>query len=151
MFDSFMVVFLRNLMYIIVTPCIMISQPLIQTALAEDHIITIAYESSGEPFLAQTYVAKAIQNRMRERGKSASAVCREPYQFSCWLPEVRGKLKTRRDYELASARRAWAAAKDLDSPVNMFHDVSSTPSWTKSSSVTFLLQVGDMRFYHERR
>lgn len=112
-------------------------------------ISTIAYESSGEPLKAQVWVAGVIQTRMKERKLSALEVVKQKWQFSCNNPGERQKMKPRTTKELKKAFQAWQSAKKLNIPANLYHDISVLPYWAKSEKVTFLIQIGNLRFYQE--
>ncbi len=123
-------------------------------------VMTIAYESSGEPFEAQVQVASVIRTRAIERGLTPEQVCLQwswakrkgkrvkVWQFSCW---GRKDLKPRTTAELRKARRAWEASKTMKHDVNLYHDTSVTPWWAKSDKVKFVRQVGRLKFYKEIR
>ncbi len=111
--------------------------------------LTIAYESSGEPFEAQVQVANVIRTRAIERGLTPQQVCLQPKQFSCWNKGA--KLKPRTTVELRTARRAWGASKAMKRDVNLYHDTSVTPWWVKSKKVKFVRQIGELLFYKEKR
>lgn len=109
----------------------------------ETAIETIARESSNQPFAAQVAVAEVIKTRMVERKQTAKQVCLAKWQFSCWNKGVRQAPRTRA--ELATARRAWEAAKATG--VNLYHDNSVRPSWAKR--VQFVKRIGKLLFYRE--
>ena len=113
---------------------------------------TIAYEASNQPLEAQIAVGIVIRNRMIERCKTSRQVCLEPYQFSCWKngkPTQRRKLKQK---EIEEAELAWEySANQKNFPANLYHDISCEPYWTKSRDVTFIRQIGDLKFYREVR
>jgi spore germination cell wall hydrolase CwlJ-like protein len=80
---------------------------------------------------------------MAERHQTAKQVCLAKWQFSCWNKGIHQKPRTEK--ELATARKAWEAAKA--SGVNLYHDTSVNPGW--ASKVKFVKQIGRLMFYRE--
>ena len=106
---------------------------------------TIAKESSNQPYLAQVAVAEVIKTRAKERKQSCSQVIFSKKQFSCNNPGVRQKARTKK--ELTTALKAWNEAKATG--VNLYHDGSVNPKWTRSKNVKFVKRIGDLYFYKE--
>ncbi len=119
------------------------------TAPCETCILTVAFESSGESLLAQTYVTRVIKVRAAERGKTSHEIVLAPYQFSCWNKGM--KLKKRTGRELYRARQACEAADHLDVKVNLYHDNRVKPRWTRSKRVKFVRKIGKLSFYYEKK
>ena len=105
---------------------------------------TIAKEASGEPFEAQILVARVIRVRSEQRRLTPSQVCLQPKQFSCWNKGVKQKPRTKA--ELDRAAQAWKLSERGDI-VNLYHDISVNPYWV--SKVTFVKQIGRLKFYKE--
>ena len=108
---------------------------------------TIAYESSGESFEAQAWVANVIRTRAEERKLTPSQVCLQRRQFSCWNKGA--NLTPRTAGELRTAAKAWQASEAMPRNVNLYHDISVLPWWAKSSKVTFIRRIGRLMFYYE--
>lgn len=117
------------------------------------HIQTIAYEASGEPIEGQMLVAKVIQNRMKQRNKTADQICLQKYQFSCWKdgkPTQSRKLTTK---ELQNAHKAWRMASGETFSANIYMRSDCKPKWLQNAiskeKVKYLKTVGSHSFYKE--
>lgn len=113
--------------------------------------MTIAYEASSEPLKAQQWVARVIEVRADERHMTPREVVLAKHQFSCWRNGQPTQKRILTDKELATAMKAWATRGTIVDRPNIYHDLSVTPSWTKSPKVKFLKQIGRLRFYREMR
>ena len=117
-------------------------------------VYVVAYEASGEPLGAQIMVAQCIRNRMAERDLTAEEVCKQAAQFSCWdwrQSRFSLGLKDRTEAELVCAQVAWNMSVPIVSDVNLYHDTSDNPWWASSDKVTLLRQIGNLKFYYEKR
>ena len=83
---------------------------------------TVVLEAEGEPHEGQVAVARVIRNRMEARGRSASQVCLQRLQFSCWNHDEKRREALSRLFSTES----WAAA--LLAVVEAFGDDAPDPS-----------------------
>ena len=106
-------------------------------------VLTIAYESSDQPFEGQMAVAATIKSRMAQRHQTAEQVCLAPYQFSCWKngkPTQKRKLNQK---EIDTAYVAWQSAIPWE--YNHYCRWDSNPSWAKAAKKQ--LRLGQHIFY----
>ena len=116
-------------------------------ARADDTIAvqTVAWESSNQSFIGQVAVASVIKTRMVERHQTSKAVCKAPYQFSCWHPKTGKATQQRRitDKERAKAKQAWDIA--VPGKYNHYCRYDVKPAWTKAAKSS--VRIGDHVFY----
>jgi len=108
-------------------------------------IMTIILESSNQSFTGQVAVANVIKTRMKQRGQTAEAICKEPYQFSAYHPITGKPTQTRKitQKEKMKALLAWKKGKVWE--YNHYAHYKVKPYWVKKATKS--LKVGDHVFY----
>lgn len=120
---------------------------------------TIWGEARGEPVLGQRAVAAVIWNRAQHGQQSLTKVCKQPYQFSCWLPSDPNRKLLEGLTPVADAVFAACLHLAVDcvagktpSPVGKarwFHATwMEPPSW--AASLVRVRRIGGHIFYAER-
>lgn len=122
---------------------------------------TIMGEARGEPEQGKIAVGWVILNRARSGkwfggGGDIFAVCRKPYQFSCWDPgDPNLSIITRAragdpvfDECLAAAKKvlSGSVADPTGAATHYFANYISTPAWAKSPA-NLTVQIGVHKFY----
>lgn len=114
-------------------------------------VMTIAYESSGEPFDGQVAVAKVIINRAKQRGLSEDEVSLQKGQFSCWKDGKATQVRQLSAKELKVAEMAYMEAKSgmitgVDE-ANLYCRWDCRPYWREK--VEYLGRIGSHLFFKE--
>jgi spore germination cell wall hydrolase CwlJ-like protein len=122
---------------------------------------TIMGEARGEPDQGKIAVGWVILNRARSGkwfggGGDIFAVCRKPYQFSCWNPgDPNLSVITRAragdpifDKCLAAAKQvlSGSVADPTGDATHYFANYIATPSWAKPPA-RFTVKIGVHKFY----
>jgi N-acetylmuramoyl-L-alanine amidase len=122
---------------------------------------TIMGEARGEPEQGKIAVGWVILNRAKSGkwfggGGDIFAVCRKPYQFSCWNPgdpnlSVITRARTGDpvfDQCLAAAQKVLngSIADPTGGATHYFANYISTPAWAKSPA-NLTVQIGVHKFY----
>ena len=126
--------------------------------------ITILAEARGEGEAGMYAVACVIEQRARNRKLAPSKVCLQPWQFSCWNKDSRGKVKNAGEKLLntrqapyaialaAAVHRDWQkeSALDLKWNKNADHYYSTrymvkAPYWAKDKTPTH--KIRNHKFY----
>lgn len=120
---------------------------------------TLWGEARGEGFKGMVAVAWVVRNRFQAQsrwGKTITAVCRQPYQFSCWNendPNREKLIKVTADdssFLRALGVAALVMTGDIDDPTDgadHYHTLDIRPSWADNMRVT--LVQGHHRFLKE--
>jgi spore germination cell wall hydrolase CwlJ-like protein len=118
-------------------------------------------EARGESDQGKVAVGWVILNRAKSGkwfggGGDIYAVCRKPYQFSCWNPgdPNRSIITSAKagdavfDQCLAAAQRVLggSAADPTGAATHYFANYISTPSWAKPPAI-LTVQIGVHKFY----
>ena len=108
-------------------------------------IKTIAYEGSSQSMAGQIAIASVIKTRMIQRHQTSTAVCKAPYQFSCWNPKTGAPTQRRKltPIEMEVARQAWNQARPRK--YNHYCRWDVKPYWIKSAKSSE--RIGDHVFY----
>lgn len=126
---------------------------------------TLWGEARGEPLAGKVAIAHVINNRFKKPGwwsrnpdqiqdDTISAVCRDPYQFSCWNDNDPNKSKLLavkdtdtafRDCLLATAGVLSGNFYDPTNGANHYHTKSVAPKW--AAGQTPVAYVGNHIFY----
>jgi hypothetical protein len=115
--------------------------------------LTAYHEARGEGQEAQMAVCHVVLNRMAKSGKLASEVVFKPFQFT-WANN--GNRPPIKEYDsflhcLKSARIVLNERGDgytMDG-INIFHDTSTVPEKWDFNKLTFIKQIGKLKFYRE--
>lgn len=115
--------------------------------------LCVYHEARGEPDEGKIAVAQVILNRAEQRGISVKEVILQPGQFS-WVND--GNPNDIKNHS-AFAVCMEAIIKCLDQRLqgdtlqgaNLYHADYIKPTWSRSSKVKFLGQVGRHLFYKE--
>ena len=126
--------------------------------------ITILAEARGEGNAGMYAVACVIEQRARNRKLAPSKVCLQPWQFSCWNQDKRGKVKNAGEkllhtrqapYAIALAtvvHRDWQKKSGLDLKWNKNADhyystryLTKAPYCTKDEAATH--KIRNHKFY----
>lgn len=126
--------------------------------------LTVAQESSSEPFEGKVAVAEVIRNRTKtlffSKGTVGSTIL-WPYQFSGWNTSDPNRSRVV-SYDIGGAVmidciHAYTEAFERNSNVvgnaNLYHakTLALYPEWTKSDRVKLVKTVGNHIFYYEER
>jgi len=113
-------------------------------------VMTIFFESRGEPIEGQVAIYDLIRNRSIERSLSMDAICLQRYQFSCWnnrSPErvVWGErlraFKEQLEHAIAEVQREVAV-------FNYYHNPSlCSPKHYERGVLLASAQIGSHLFY----
>ncbi|HLO77120.1 MAG TPA: cell wall hydrolase [Magnetospirillum sp.] len=120
---------------------------------------TLWGEARGEPVRGIEAVAAVVMNRVRRGGWwgcTVEAVCRKPYQFSCWNQNDPNRAKLERVDEtdrmfricLRIARRAIAGS--VDDPTlgaTNYHVRGMVPAWARGRDPS--AEIGNHLFYND--
>lgn len=124
--------------------------------------LTILGEAEGEPYLGKLAVARVIRNRMALRYASDGTVAGTvfaPFQFSVWnTKEPRRVTVCKADVGSVACRdaaEAWKESGEAVMPdfhdVVLYHTTKVYPAWAASPKIEFVKQIGNHKFYREKR
>ena len=116
---------------------------------------TIYGEARGESDEGKKAVACVVVNRANKKGKSIDTICKQKYQFSCWLDSDPNKSKItsvttadavfKKCHEIATSA-ANGTLPDNTNGATHYH-AGAAPSWAKGK--TPCATIGHHKFYND--
>lgn len=104
--------------------------------------VAIHKEASGEGLLGQRAVLDVIQQRMKDKHKTACQIIKEPGQFSWDTTEIKATKQQLTRY------RFIAKIPPVIHEAMYFHSVKARPSWAKK--MKYIGRIGKHYFYRAK-
>lgn len=124
--------------------------------------LNVYHEARGEPLNGQKAVAAVTVNRAQTEKTKVCDEVFKPNQFS-WTNKLYGSTSKKLQQALKIKReaKAWKIANDVArsalkdqkfKKLNLthFHALHARPSWRRSKTIRYVMQIGGHRFYAAR-